>query len=182
MMFHTPHYTHISLVPCKLVLVPQQKLQLDITLQAFADACNYIWEYAQQNQMSRQGLLHRACYQDIRKNFNLPANLAIRAIARVAPLLRKRKSTAYPFVPNLLVFDSRIFKLYKQGPINWSLSITLLGGREKFELDLGAHQRKMLTNKEFTSAILIKKYKSYYLDVPVITTQYPAKASAYATT
>jgi putative transposase len=178
MIFQTTHSTHTSLVPCKLVMIPQQRQHLDNTLQAFADACNYIWEYAQQNQVSRQWHLHQACYQHIRKNFNLPANLAIRAIARVAPLLRKRKSAAYPFVPNLLVFDSRIFKLYKQGQLNWSLSITLLGGREKFELDLGAHQMKMLKDKDITSAILLKKYKSYYLDIPIKATMYPAKLSA----
>jgi hypothetical protein len=159
-------------------MVPKQKEQLEITLQAFADACNYIWQYAKQNQVSGQWHLHQACYMHIRKHFNLPANLAIRAIARVAPLLRKEKSTAYPFLPNLLVFDSRLLKLHKQKSMNWSIGVTLLGGREKIGLDLGAHQMKMLKDREITSAILIKKYKSYYLDIPVETTVYPAKISA----
>jgi hypothetical protein len=146
-------------------MVPQQKEHLEITLQAFAKACDHIWLFAKENQMSQQWHLHQACYQYIRENFRLPANLAIRAIARIAPLLKEGKLVFFPFMPNVLIFDSRTFTLNRTDSTNWSISITLLHGREKFHLDLGNHQIKLLKDKNVTSAVLLKKYKSYYLDI-----------------
>jgi hypothetical protein len=151
-------------VPCKLIAVPQQRNHLDITLQAFADACNYIWVFGKQNNMSQQWHLHQACYQDIRQLYGLPANLAIRAVARVAPILKDPKNVQYPFMPNHVVFDSRTFML-KDG--EWAVGLTLLNGREKFHLDIGNCQKKVLFGKNPASATLSKKYKSYYLDIQV---------------
>ena len=164
-MILSPSYSNTSVIPCRLLMVPQQREHLEITLEAFAKACNYIWIYAKHNQVNQQWNLHQACYQYIRENFRLPANLAIRAIARLAPLLKKDTASLYPFPPNLLVFDSRTFTLHKTDFTNWSISVTLLHGREKFHLDLGNHQISLLKDKHITSAVLLKKYKSYYLDI-----------------
>lgn len=167
MIVQSPRFTNISVVPCKLLMVPQQRERLEVTLEAFAKACNYIWLYAKKHQLSQQWYLHQACYQYIRENFRLPANLAIRAIARMAPLLKEGKPVVYPFMPNMVVLDSRTFTLHKTGMSNWSISVTLLEGREKFHLDLGNHQMKMLKDKNVTSSVLLKKYKSYYIDIQI---------------
>lgn len=151
-------------VPCKLTTGPQQRHKLDTTLQAFADACNYVWTYGKENKVSQQWQLHQACYQQIRERYGLPANLAIRAVARVAPALKGDKSIFYPFPPNHVVFDSRTFILKNE---EWTVGLTLLDGREKFHLDIGNCQKKVLYGKNPASAILFKKYKSYYLDIQV---------------
>lgn len=151
-------------VPCKLIAVPQQQQHLDITLRAFAEACNHVWTFGKQNNVSQQWHLHQACYQEIRELFGLPANLAIRAVARVAPALKDQKNLLYPFAANHIVFDSRTF-LLKGG--EWAVGLTLLKGREKFHLDIGNCQKRVLAGKQPASAILFKKYKSYYLDIQV---------------
>jgi predicted transposase len=151
-------------VPCKLLIIPQQKEHLESTLQAFADACNYIWTYGTKNDISQQKKLHEACYQYVRENFNLPANLTIRAIARVAILLKDKTNRLPPFLPNQVIFDTRTFQLKDK---EWAVGLTLLNGREKFHLDIGSYQKKALTGKNITSAALIKKYKSYYLDIQI---------------
>lgn len=151
-------------VPCKLITVPQQKQHLDMTLQAFADACNYVWQFGKENNVHQQWQLHQACYQVIRESFGLPANLAIRAVARVAPKLKQEKQFFYPYLPNNIVFDSRTFLLKDR---EWSVGLTLLHGREKFHLDVGKCQKKVLEGKKFASATLFKKYKSYYLDIQI---------------
>lgn len=151
-------------VPCKLIAVPQQREHLDSTLQAFAEACNYVWTFGRQNNVSQQWQLHQACYQQIRELYGLPANLAIRAVAKVAPALKDQKNILQPFVPNHVVFDSRTF-LLRSG--EWTVGLTLLNGREKFHLDIGNCQKKVLSGKNPASAVLFKKYKSYYLDIQV---------------
>ena len=151
-------------VPCKLVIIPQQKEHLDNTLQAFADACSYIWAYGKENKISQQKKLHEACYQTVREKFNLPANLTIRSIARVAILLKDGQAMLPPFQPNQVIFDTRTFQLKDK---EWAVGLTLLHGREKFHLDIGSYQKKALTGKNITSAALIKKYKSYYLDIQI---------------
>ncbi len=151
-------------IPCKLLIIPQQREHLESTLQAFADACNYVWLFGKENGVSQQRKLHEACYQDIRDKFGLPANLTIRALARVATLLYYDKSSLYPFVPNKIAFDSRTFMLKDK---EWSIGLTLLHGREKFHLDIGNFQKKKLQGRNITSATLVKKYKSYYLDIQV---------------
>jgi predicted transposase len=153
-----------SAVPCKLVIIPQQKEHLESTLHAFADACNYIWSYGKQHGISQQKKLHEACYQHVREKFNLPANLTIRSIARVAILLKDKHNTLPPFQPNQVNFDTRTFQLKDK---EWAVGLTLLNGREKFHLDIGSYQKKALTGKSITSAALIKKYKSYYLDIQI---------------
>lgn len=151
-------------IPCKLVIIPQQKEHLDSTLQAFADACKHIWAYGKGHGISQQKKLHEACYQYVRETFNLPANLTIRAIARVAILLRDKNNALPPFQPNQVNFDTRTFQLkYKE----WAVGLILLHGREKFHLYIGSCQKKVLAGKSITSAALIKKYKSYYLDIQV---------------
>ncbi len=97
-----------SNICCKLAVVPQQREYLESTFQAFADACNYLWEYGHRHQLFQQWGLHQACYRTIRKQFSLPANLAIRAIARVATDLKGERSV-YPFQPDSILFDSRTF-------------------------------------------------------------------------
>jgi predicted transposase len=164
-LFHTPAQKETScVVPCKLITIPQQRQHLEITLQAFADACNYVWIFGREKGVSQQWQLHQACYQVIRELYGLPANLAIRAVARVAPALKDDRKMFYPFLPYQIVFDTRTFS-FKES--EWAVGLTLLNGREKFHLDIGACHIKVLQGKNPSSAILFKKYKSYYLDIQV---------------
>lgn len=146
---------------CRLNIVSQQREQLETTLNAFADACNSVWTYGVEHNTSQQWVLHQGCYKTIRKQYGIPASLAIRVIARVAIDLKVRKPGAYPYSPNFIAFDSRSFILHKQ---DWSVGLTLLHGREKFHLDIARRQQCLLEEYAPASVVLIKKYRSFYLE------------------
>ena len=70
-------------VQCKLSPTDSQAEEMEDTLKAFADACNWINQNTPaklRNKVRIQGIV----YQDVRAKFGLSANLAIRAINRVA--------------------------------------------------------------------------------------------------
>ena len=99
------------------------------------------------------------------EQFGLSANLAVRAIARVAPRLANPKTRHSQFKPTSIDYDSRIFKLDVQ---NEFVSLRLLDGRCILALRLGEFQRQGLQGQQPSSATLKKGRKNrYYLDVQV---------------
>lgn len=155
---------NIRTISCKLQVAPYQVVHLNTTMKAFADACNFVADYGRKNKVSRQFALHKACYRDVRMRFGLSANLAVRAIARVAPRLAKAKTRNSTFKPTSIDYDARIFSFRET---DWTVSLTLLNSRERFGLDIGEWQRKTLKGQSPTSAILCKKGKDYFIDIQV---------------
>ena len=97
---------------CKLQVDPHQAERIEATLQAFADACNFVAEWGCTHKVRFQYALHKGCYQAVRERFGLSANLAVRAIARVAPCLRKAKTQNSTFKPTSIDYDARIFRFH----------------------------------------------------------------------
>src|SRR5438874_4508145 len=94
---------------CKLAPTAEQRTELDATLVAFADACNFIADVARQIHSSNKMKVQHACYQEVRNSFGLSANLAIRAIARVCVALKvKSKAHSLFFAPTSIDYDQRI--------------------------------------------------------------------------
>lgn len=151
-------------VSCKLEYTPTQKAQLERLLKAFADACNFIAAQGREHKISKQFALHKLCYKQVREQFGLSANLAVRAIARVAPRLAKAKTRESEFAPTSVDYDARIFT-FKES--DWSASLTLLDGREKFFLQIGDYQKNLLRGKQPSSAVLCKKRGAFFLDIQV---------------
>ena len=154
----------IRTISCKLQIAPYQVAHLNATMKAFADACNFVADYGRKNKISRQYDLHKACYGDVRMQFGLSANLAVRAIARVAPRLAKAQTRNSIFKPTGIDYDARIFSLREA---DWTVSLTLLESRERFGLDIGDWQRKALKGQAPTSATLCKKGKDYSIDIQI---------------
>lgn len=86
---------------CKLRPTPEQRPELDATLQAFADVCNHSAEVARTLHSSNKVKVQRACYRDVRERFGLLANLAIRAIARVCAALKVKGKNPFDLCPHL---------------------------------------------------------------------------------
>ena len=149
-------------ISCKLAAPEYQVPHIDATLKAFADACNFVADYGREHGVSRQYSLHHACYKTVREKFGLSANLAVRAIARVAPRLAKAKTRNSVFKPTSIDYDARIFSFRES---DWTVSLTLLSGRERFGLDIGDYQRNALAGYKPKSAVLCKKNGGYYIDI-----------------
>ena len=155
----------IRTLSCRLVVPPPVAARIDATLEAFAQACNFVAEWGNQHKRHRQYDLHKGCYRAVREQFGLSANLAVRAIARVAPRLANPKTRHSRFKPTSIDYDARIFKLDVQSE---TVSLRLLDGRCILALALGDFQRQHLTGQKPTSATLKRGRKNrYYLDVQV---------------
>ena len=154
----------IRTISCKLQVTDEHAAQIETTLLAFAKACNFVAEWGRIHKIHRQYALHKECYQAIRQHFGLSANLAVRALGRVASRLGNAHTRHSTFQPTSVDYDARIFRFFET---DWSVGLTLLGGRQRLALKVGDFQRQALAGQEPTSATLCKKGKTYYLDIQV---------------
>ncbi|MEB3178536.1 MAG: transposase [Nostocaceae cyanobacterium] len=152
---------------CKLNPTPQQIAQIEATLKAFADACNYANEQVK-SQITSKTTIQNLVYQDLRSLFGLSANLAVRACARVGANRKTAKQKNKPvksFKPTSADYDARIFAFREK---DWTVSLTLIEGREHIKLDVGSYQRGKLKGKKPTSAQLCKhRDGSYYIHIQI---------------
>jgi len=70
-------------VNCKLSPTDSQAEEIEDTLKAFVDACNWINQTVHPK-IKNHVRMHGVVYHDVRAKFGLSANLAVRAISRVA--------------------------------------------------------------------------------------------------
>ncbi len=144
----------VRTIACKLAPTPEQRAELDATLVAFADACNCIADVARREHTTNKVKLQHACYTDVRAQFGLSANLAIRAIARVCAALKVKSKAHSTFEPTSIDYDQRIFSFREW---DWTFSLTLLHSRARFETVLGDYQKGRLKGRTPTSATLVKR-------------------------
>ena len=155
----------IRTIACKLAPTPEQRAELDETLVAFADACNFIAEVARQIHSSNKVKVQHACYAEVRTRFGLSANLAIRAIARICAALKVKSKAHSTFEPTSIDYDQRILSFREW---DWTFSLTLLHSRERFTTALGDYQRGRLQGKTPTSATLVKRRDgTFFLHVQI---------------
>ena len=115
--------------------------KIEATLKAFASACNY----ANQNvkpSITSKTTIQSLVYQTIREKFELSANLAVRACARVGANRKTAKQKGKPvraFQPTSADYDARIFAFREK---DWTASLTLVGGREHIPLEVGKHAQR----------------------------------------
>jgi IS605 OrfB family transposase len=98
----------------------------------------------------------------VRERFGLASNLAIRAINRVSANRKTAKRMGKPvkkFLPTSADYDARIFSFREK---DWSVSLTLVGGRERFLVDVGSYQKGKLSGFVPTSATLVKHQNGTY--------------------
>jgi IS605 OrfB family transposase len=144
----------VRTIACKLAPTSEQRAELDATLVAFADACNFIANVARAIHSSNKVKVQHACYMEVRSRFGLSANLAIRAIARVCAALKVKTRAHSTFEPTSVDYDQRIFSLRAW---DWTFSLTLLYHRMRLETALGDYQKGRLKGHTPTSATLVKR-------------------------
>jgi putative transposase len=128
-------------VRCKLDGSDADRAAMAATVEAFAKACRYLARETP-NDITHKYELQTRCYRPIRERFGLPANLAIRAIARVAANRKAAKATrgrVDDYRNGSVQYDERIFCLYGE-----TASLSLVGGRRRIPLALGDYQREQI--------------------------------------
>lgn len=153
----------------KLQPTPEQHQSLLQTLETANEACNYISDVAWDSQTFGQFQIHKLVYQDVRSNFGLSAQLAVRCIAKVNDAYKLDRKTKRTFKPHGAVpYDDRI--LYWQTN-NQVISIWTLDGRQRMSYQVGDKQRQMLEYRSGESDLIYNKQKNcFYLlavcDIP----------------
>nr|WP_254658135.1 hypothetical protein [Pleurocapsa sp. PCC 7327] len=141
--------------------------EIEATLFAFADACNYANEQVKSSITSKT-TIQNMVYQTIREKFGLSANLAVRACARVGANRKTAKLKNKPvkkFAPTSADYDARIFTYREKDE---SVSLSLKSGRFHILLDIGNYQRGKLKGRKPTSAQLCKhRDGKYYIHIQI---------------
>jgi IS605 OrfB family transposase len=154
----------VKTVKCKIKVNKKQFDVLKETLNRFANACNDILNVSQENRTTNKVRLQHLCYKTIKERYNLPANLVIRAIARVA-VKRKGKKKAQFFKAKSFDLDQRIFSFKEK---DMTVSIATHAGRLKgLKLSIGNYQLGLLKGQNPVSATLVynKGKKCFYVHI-----------------
>ena len=165
---------------CKLQPTDEQARHLDETLTRFAEASTYVHTTLPAN-IRNKDRMQAMIYYDVRSRFQLSANLAIQAIRRVAmnrKAAHETRSAVQEFAPTSIQYDARIFSFRER---DFTVSLTLLHGRERLALHPGNYQRGKLKGAMPKAAQLCKRADGTYamhiqLHLPLDTPPTPDKA------
>jgi IS605 OrfB family transposase len=154
-------------IVAKLQPTAEQVAKLEATLQAFAAACNYVNEHTDPK-LTNKIAIESLTYQTIKSEFNLVANMAVRACARVAANRKVAKQKGKPvkrFAPSSMDCDKDLFRFREQDS---TVSLATIHGRERIELNAGNYQRGKLKGRNPTSAQLCKhRDGQFYLHIQI---------------
>jgi putative transposase len=157
-------------VSCKLEVTPDQEQMLDATLEAFAAACTYTHQTIPPN-ITNRVRMQMMIYHDLRTRFGLSANLTQQAVRRVSANRKSAKALrgkVKTFAPTSVEYDARIFSFRER---DWTVSLTVLGGRECFHLAVGNYQRGLLKGQQPKSATLVKRRDgTFYIQIHLSST------------
>ncbi len=148
------------IAPVKLQASPEQNALLSRTLHAANAACTYVSQVAWETQTFRRFPLQRRCYTDIRKRFNLGAQMAVRVIAKVADAYRRHRCSPQTFRPRgSVAFDRR--------NLSWNLdagtvSLWTVGKRQRIPFVCGKRQTELLATQQGESD-LVYQDGTFYL-------------------
>ncbi len=155
--------TQVLTISCKLKVSASQATKLSATLDAFAQALNWVNQNTPEKVVNAVKL-QSLCYREIRTRFGLSSNLAQQVCRRVAgsrKVARQKNRSVKAFKGGFVTFrasgtesfDARIFSFRQK---DWTVSLTTVEGRERFELAIGNYQRGVLAGTHPQSATLVR--------------------------
>jgi len=153
--------TQVLTVSCKLKASQSQAAKLDATLEAFGQALNWVNQNTPEK-VANAVKLQSLCYREIRARFGLSSNLAQQVCRRLAgarKVAQQKNRPVKAFKRGFATYDARIFSFREK---DWTVSLTTVEGRERFELAIGRYQREQLAGSNPKSATLVKRKDGSY--------------------
>ncbi|MGY2724993.1 RNA-guided endonuclease InsQ/TnpB family protein [Thermostichus sp. OS-CIW-26] len=153
--------TQVLTVSCKLKVSQSQAAKLDATMDAFVQALNWVNQNTPEKVVNAVKL-QSLCYYQIRARFGLSSNLAQQVCRRLAgarKVARQKNRPVKAFKRGFATYDARIFSFREK---DWTVSLTTVEGRERFELAIGRYQREQLAGSNPKSATLVKRKDGSY--------------------
>jgi IS605 OrfB family transposase len=150
-------------VQIKLLPSAEQATHLLNTMRAVNAAATEAAQVGFQHEVFGQVSIHRLCYQQLRQQFDLPAQHAVRAIAKAVGCFSRDKTICPVFDPTgAIALDNRLYRLINLN----TASINTIHGRIKIPFVLGDYFKGMLGHKA-GEADLVYRDGQFYLYVTV---------------
>ena len=150
----------------KLVPTNEQCEALLETQETFNAACNYVSNVAFNNKVFGKFRLQKFVYKNLREQFGLSAQMAVRAIAKVSESYKTDKDACHVFKPHsAIVYDQRILSWKELNRV----SILTLRGRTVIPICIGDYQATRIDRKVSQTDLLFRNGKFYLaliIDVP----------------
>jgi IS605 OrfB family transposase len=139
----------------KLLPSPEQAHALKHTLAAANAACNFISDVAWNTRTFGKFALQKLCYQRVREQFGLSAQMVVRALAKVGDAYKLDKRTKRTFRPAASsAYDDRILSFALPAS---SVSIWTLDGRQAIPFVCGERQQRMLATRRGESDLVFDR-------------------------
>jgi len=161
----------------KLLPSPEQGDALKQALERANAACNAISEQAWASQIFKQFPLHKLAYYDVRERFGLSAQMAVRAISRVADAYKAGRDGQRGFSQHAAFpYDDRIlsYNLDRQ-----TISIWTLDGRMTIPYVAGRRDLELLQSRRGESDLCYVRGKWYLLATCDVETPEPIDVEGY---
>lgn len=150
----------------KLAPSPEQYDALLETMHAFNDACNAVAEVAYAEQIANKFKLQKLVYADLRRDFKLSSQMAIRAISKCAEVYKRDKSIKPTFRrEGAITYDERLMSFKGLAEV----SLLTLQGRVLVPFRVGGYQQSRLDAMKGQADLLSHNgifYLAVTLDVP----------------
>jgi len=137
----------------KLLPTPEQAQALRETIERTNALCEWLGLWGWEHQTFRQFSIHRACYHEARRLFDLTAQVVVRAEAKVSDAYKLDHRTRRRFAAHgAIAYDSRILR--------WKLavsavSIWTVAGRQTIPFVCGERQRVLLQHQQGESDLAL---------------------------
>jgi putative transposase len=126
----------------KLLPSKEQAKALKETLERCNAACTWLAAKGFEAGKIRQYDLHKLAYAQVRAEFDLTAQAAVRSIAKVADAFKVNRTVAPVFRPLAAQpYDERIFRFVNDGA---AVSLWTVAGRITVPVVMGEHQRRLM--------------------------------------
>ena len=130
----------------KLLPTPEQADALRHTLEQANAACRFVSDSAWETKIYRQYDLHHKCYQAVREQFGLSAQVTVRVIAKVADAYKLDRKTKRTFrATGSIAYDDRILTWRLQ---DQTVSIWTVNGRLRIPFACGEQQLELLQTRQ----------------------------------
>ncbi len=143
----------------KILPTPEQADALKRTLAIGNAACNHISAVAWETRTFSQFKLHELVYYDVKVQYGLGAQLAVRCIGKVKDAYKLDKDTLRTFKPTgAIPFDARMLTYW---PEQREVTIWTVAGRLTIPFVCGEYHRALLQGQWGESDLVYRKGKFY---------------------
>ena len=150
-------------------VTPEQRKLLDVTMDTYRGACNFVANYIFQTHDLKQSSINKTLYYDLRERYGLRSQMAQSVIktviARYKTILENQHEWIRPdfFKPQYDLVWNRDYSLSKE-----MFSVNTLDGRVRLPYFTGGMEKYFDHDiYSFGTARLVKKHGKYFLHIPV---------------